>query len=239
MNILFDIGHPAHVHLFKNFIKYLTSTGHDVTVVTRKKDITEKLLEHYNISFYSLSRPRKTKFGMMLELIERDIKILKLHNEYRFDVAFGTSVSIGHLTLLKGVPSFNFNEDDDETVPLFVRISYPFNTAIINPDVLKTDKYKAKRIFHNSYHELAYLHPDNFIPDETVLDKYSLRKGKYIIIRKSALEAHHDKGAMGLNDDIWDRLIELCSDYQIVYSIEGKKSHDIEALGHASSFSIR
>ena len=238
MNILFDIGHPAHVHLFKNFIKFLTEQGHNITVVTRKKDITEKLLEHYKIPFKSLSTPKKTKIGMMFELLERDFKILRLHKEKKFDVAFGTSVSIGHLTLLKKVPSYNFNEDDDETVPLFVKISYPFNTGIINPAVIKSDKYTEKRIYHDSYHELAYLHPDNFTPDVSVLKKYSLKKGEYVIIRKSALSAHHDDCANGLSKNIWEKVVKLCSKYQIISSIEGVSSHTIDPwdMHHVLSF---
>ena len=228
MNILFDIGHPAHVHLFKNFIQYLKAQNHDITIVSREKDITNILLDHLGFSYVSLSRPRKTKIGMFVELIERDLKIFRLHRIKNFDIAFGTSVSIGHLTLLKKVPSYNFNEDDDETVPLFVKVSYPFNTAVINPDTIRAKKYLEKRIYHDSYHELAYLHPNNFKPDDSVLIKYGLYSNKYIIIRKSALSAHHDDNAKGLNSDVWEKVIELCNQFQVILSFEGRTTHEIE-----------
>ena len=42
---LFHLGHPAHFHLFKNPIKSLTADGHKVSIVIKKKDILESLLQ--------------------------------------------------------------------------------------------------------------------------------------------------------------------------------------------------
>lgn len=39
-----DIGHPAQVHLFKNFYRVLREEGHGVVVYARDKDCTLKLL---------------------------------------------------------------------------------------------------------------------------------------------------------------------------------------------------
>ena len=47
MNILFDIGHPAHVHLFKNAIWKLEAKGHKVAITSREKDVTTSLLDYY------------------------------------------------------------------------------------------------------------------------------------------------------------------------------------------------
>ena len=131
MNLLFDIGHPAHVHLFRNFIHYLKGNGHHITVVTRQKDITNVLLDYYQIPYLCISKPGSGLLGMSLELLERDVKILQLYQAHPFDASFGTSVSIGHFTFLKGTKSYSFNEDDDDIVPLYALISYPFCTKII------------------------------------------------------------------------------------------------------------
>ena len=40
MRVLFDMGHPAHVHLFKNIIKKLTADGHEVKITARDKEVT-------------------------------------------------------------------------------------------------------------------------------------------------------------------------------------------------------
>ena len=229
MNILFDIGHPAHVHLFKNFITYLKNNNYYIKVVSRKKDVLLSLLNYYNIKNISLSRPGKYLLGMSIEAFVRDLKIFGLQRKYKFDFAFGTSVSIGHLSFIsKKVKSYNFNEDDDRIVPLYAYISYPFSTNIINPTCLKYTRWKNKRILHNSYHELAYLHPNNFTPDTSILQKYNLEPHKFIIIRHSALDAHHDKGAKGLRGKVWNNIEKLIQDYPKVVSKENEKSHQID-----------
>jgi predicted glycosyltransferase len=39
LRVLIDIGHPAHVHFFKNTIWNLEKKGHKVMVVSRDKDV--------------------------------------------------------------------------------------------------------------------------------------------------------------------------------------------------------
>jgi hypothetical protein len=39
MKVLIDIGHPAHVHFFRNAIRELESKGHAVKVTARDKEV--------------------------------------------------------------------------------------------------------------------------------------------------------------------------------------------------------
>ena len=227
MNILFDIGHPAHVHLCKNFIAYLNRTGHTVVVVTRNKDITNRLLEHYGIPFLCLSSPGQSFTGMFFELVRRDLQIWKLHQQHQFDIAFGTSVSNAHLSSISHVRSFTFNEDDDRVVPLFTYLTYPFTTTILNPDCIRSTQWAAKRVFYPSYHELAYLHPGNFTPDSHVIEKYGLEARKYVIFRCSALKAHHDVGAKGISTGLQETIHSVLAEYRIVTSKEGDPTSQI------------
>ncbi|MCP4401782.1 MAG: hypothetical protein GY801_31340 [bacterium] len=222
MNILFDIGHPAHVHLCKHFIVYLIQAGHTVVVVTRDKDITNCLLDHYKIPFLCLSSPGRGFTSMFRELVRRDMQIWKLHQQHQFDAVFGTSVSGAHLAAISQVRSFTFNEDDDKVVPLFTYVTYPFTTTIFNPDCIHFTKWAAKRVFYPSYHELAYLHPNQFTPDKTVLEKYGLEARKYVMLRCSALKAHHDVGVKGLSRTLQEAILPLLSGYQVVTSKEGE-----------------
>lgn len=228
MNILFDIGHPAHVHLFKNFILYLKNNDHNIYIATRNKDVTNTLLKYYNLNYTSLTNPATGLFSMLGELIKRDYLILKKHKKYNFDISFGTSVSIGHLSLFTKVKSYNFCEDDDSVIPIQAMISYPFNTGVIIPECLRYTKWRSKRIKYNSYHELAYLHPNNFTPNIEILNKYNLAPLEYIIIRNSALKAHHDINVKGLKGNVWERVYKIISNYHLVYSKENEKSHQIE-----------
>ncbi len=227
MNILFDIGHPAHVHLLKNFIFFLKSENHNAKVVTRNKDVTNNLLAHYGINFTSITDPHNGILGMLLELIKRDYAIFRLHRAHNFALAYGTSVSIAHLSAISKVKSYSFNEDDDPVVPIYAFLTYPFSTKIINPSCISFRKWQHKRVLYPSYHELAYLHPNNFSPNKNVLDKYGLKEKEFIIARFSAFQAHHDVGAKGISSGLWRKIENLCSDYQIVTSLEGAKSHKV------------
>ena len=51
MNILVDIGHPAHVHFFKNFIWEMQKRNHKLFINTVNKDVTLDLLEKYNFKY--------------------------------------------------------------------------------------------------------------------------------------------------------------------------------------------
>ena len=46
MNILIDIGHPAHVHLFKNFAWDMQNNGHKILFTCREKEFEIDLLKH-------------------------------------------------------------------------------------------------------------------------------------------------------------------------------------------------
>jgi hypothetical protein len=230
MNILFDINHPAQVHFFKHFIKYFKNNHHRVIITTREKDITSVLMKDLGWDFISLSRCRKSYVGMLYELLIRDIKIFLLHFKYKFDLAFGSSISIAHLSFLTNVKSYNFTEDDDCIVPFYKWLTYPFTTKIINPTCLKYSGFVNKRIFHNSYQKLAYLHPDIFKPDINIINKYNLKPHQYVVVRLSALLAHHDAGAKGINVGMVDKLTKVLKGYEIVYSRENDKRHMIDPL---------
>jgi predicted glycosyltransferase len=45
MKLLIDIGHPAHVHVFKNAIRELRKKGHEITIVTEDTVVANGILE--------------------------------------------------------------------------------------------------------------------------------------------------------------------------------------------------
>jgi predicted glycosyltransferase len=228
MRVLFDINHPAHVHLFRNFIRYLLGEKHLVLITAREKDVTNQLLDYYGFEYISLSKPKQGIHNLLFELMKRDVKIFNLHRKHRFDVAFGTSVSISHLSAVTNAKSYAFNEDDDAVVPMYTHITYPFCTKIINPSCLRYKKWTHKRILHDSYHELSYLHPNNFTPSRDVLNKYSLREREYVIIRLSALRAHHDIRARGISLELLKKIEEAVSRYAVIRTVENHQTHKID-----------
>lgn len=238
MRILVDIGHAAHVHLFRNLIKKLEGRGHQVTVVSRNKPYVLALLSHYQIDNDCLSDPGKGLFGLFSEWLRRTYLIMKLHRRTRFDLSIGTSVSISYLTLFFGVKSINVQEDDDNVIPLHVALAYPFASIIMNPKCLRYRFFGNKRYIHNSLHEMAYLAPENFQREPAVVQKYGLEPYNYILIRKVSLSAHHDIGAQGLSDihvsvvsDVYPSVPTVSSDELKRNEVDFQDMHQI--LAHA------
>ncbi|WP_434049446.1 DUF354 domain-containing protein [Marinobacter salarius] len=224
MRVLVDIGHAAHVHLFRNLIKRLENSGHHVTVVSRNKPYVLALLSHYQIDNDCLSDPGKGLLGLFFEWLRRTRLIIKLHRRTGFDVAIGTSVSISYLTLFFGVKSINVQEDDDSVIPLHVALAYPFSSLIMNPKCLQYRFFKNKRYIHGSLHEMAYLAPEDFQRETAVVQKYGLEPYNYILIRKVSLSAHHDIGAQGLSNNHVSFVNDVYPSVPTVSSDELKKS---------------
>lgn len=219
MNILFDLGHAAHVHLFRAMIQQLQQQGHQITVVSRDKPHVIELLDSYQITHQCLSRPGKGLLGLFVEWVNRTWQIVRLHQRQQFDLAIGTSVSISYLSLFGNVISINVQEDDDAVVPLHVLLAYPFSSYIVNPAMLQFDRFSQKRLLHQSLHEMAYLSAAVFEPDVQVLTKYQLRPFQYLIVRKVKLDAHHDAGQSGLTTEHLTA-VTAATDWPIIYSNE-------------------
>ena len=56
MKILIDIIHPANVHYFKHFIFEMRSKEHEIIITARDKDVSHKLLQAYNLEYYSTGK---------------------------------------------------------------------------------------------------------------------------------------------------------------------------------------
>ena len=53
---MIEIGHPAHVHHFKNMIWNLENHGHEVKIASKDKDIALYLLNAYRFQYEILGR---------------------------------------------------------------------------------------------------------------------------------------------------------------------------------------
>jgi predicted glycosyltransferase len=212
MRYLFYLGHPAHFHLFREVIPMLKNAGHEIKVLIKKKDVLEQLLKDSGWDYTNIMEGDRgdSKLEIAWGLLKRDYAILKIASKYKPDLMAGTSTELGQVGRLLGIPSFNINEDDAAAVPLFAKMGYPFATRILAPDCCDCGKWNYKKIPHNSYHELAYLHPNYFRPDESIMKKYGLGN-KYFILRFAQLNAHHDKGRKGITPEIAERIISLLS----------------------------
>jgi predicted glycosyltransferase len=220
MKVLFHLGHPAHFHLFKNVIDKLKHLDHKILIVIKKKDVLEELLKSSNFEYFNiLPNGRKDgKFNILIGQLIQNYKIYRICKQFKPDLLIGTSVAISHVGKLLKIPSINVNEDDAEVVPLYAKLAYPWAYCIISPKVCSVGKWEYKKINYEGYHELAYLHPNNFTPNINIVRSYNINtEEKYFIIRFAKLNAHHDNSAIGINKIIARKIINKLNDFGNIY----------------------
>ena len=201
MKIMIDIGHPAHVHFYKNTIWALESKGHEVMVTARDKEVCVELLKAYNIPHIVLTKMGHGKISLMKEWLIRDYKLLMLSREFKPDVLTGIlNPSVAHVSKILGKKAIIFN--DTEHATFVENITYPFADVICTPSCFNKDIGK-KQIRYNGYHELAYLHSNYFTPNPAVLDELGLTEDDtFIILRFVSWNASHDIGQSGIQNKI-------------------------------------
>lgn len=229
MKILIDIGHPAHVHLFRNAIQSWSHHGHEVTLTTREKDITTQLLDRYNLPYKIVSKARSGTSGLALEFIEHTLGVLKVAREQRCQLLLGTSVSISPVARLTHARAVVFNEDDAEVVRAFSFLAYRQADLIVTPDCLK-ENHGNRHVKYPGYHELAYLHPNVFTPNPYILSKLGVKANEpYFIVRFVSLRAAHDINEKGINTKTQLRLVDFLSKRGRVFiTSEGSLTKELE-----------
>jgi len=199
MKILIDILHPAHVHVFRNAIKDLQSHGHEIVVVARKKDVAIKLLENYDIQHQVLSSLGKSKIQLAGELIARTWKLYQLCRKSKPDLLIGCmGPSISIVGKLLNIPTIVFyNNESAKLVNSFVNKLATYYVTSSSYE----EKCGKNHLTHQSYHELAYLHPNKFTPDESILRELRIKQ-PFFIVRLVSFASSHDFGVKGLAEPL-------------------------------------
>ncbi len=201
MRVLVDIGHPAHVHFFKNTIWSLEKKGHQVMVVSRDKDVVIELLNAYGIPHTILSKVKPGKSNLLEEWFIREFKTLKIAQQFDPDLIMGIlSPVVAQIAWITRKKSIIFN--DTEHAVLAQKLTYPFCDIICTPSCYLKNEGR-KQIRYSGYHELAYLHPSYFTPRPEVLKDLGVQEGEpFTILRFVSWGAHHDVGQHGIKNKI-------------------------------------
>ena len=219
MNILIQLSHPAHFHLYKNVAQNLMKDGHKVFILIKTKDILEDLLKQSGLPYYNILKEahRKSKLGMLWDMLVRDWRILRFVKKHKIDLLTGSTVEVAQVGWLTRKYRVNTGEDDMNVVPLFPKMAGPFMGTILSPRVCNNYSLEPYSVKYESYHELAYLHPNHFEADKKVVEKYFSADTPYFIMRFSSLNAYHDAGIQGINTEIAQHLIDILKPYGRVY----------------------
>ena len=216
MNILFSINHPAHVHFFRNSIEILKKRNHKIWVTARDKEMTIPLLKHYNIDFIVLSKKRRGYLNYVKEYFSHQYKLFNILRDKRIRLVLSIGGIFSCLSAWSlGIPSIEFTDTEDAWLQHF--LTYPFLTILYTPSCYSSYMGK-KQVRYQGYHELAYLHPKYFKPDNSVLKNMGLKRNeKYVLFRFVSWDATHDIGQGGLSLQKKRELIRELSQSATVY----------------------
>ncbi len=220
MNILIQLSHPAHFHLYKNVARNLMDDGHHVFILIKTKDILEDLLKKSDLPYYNILKVahRKSKFGVLLDMLVRDWRIMCFSLKNQVHLLTGSTPEVAQVGWLLHKNAVNCGEDDMPVVPAWEKVGGPFVDAYLCPDVCFNRKIEKKTVHYPSYHELAYLHSNHFAPDAAMVEQYGINPhAPYFIMRFSNLNAHHDNGIKGINTEIAQHLIDLLKPHGQIY----------------------
>ena len=218
MKILIDIGHPAHVHYFRNLADIFIKKGAEVLFTTRDKEVAINLLDHYGFDYVNFGKPFKSKLGKIWGLFWFTWRLLLVALKFKPDIYLNATQYSAQVAWLLRKPhisledTFNFEQ---------VRLYLPFTSAVLTGSYMHPDLGK-KEIHYSGYQELAYLHPKRFTSDPKIFATLGLAAGeKYVVLRFISWNASHDFGSMRMSSEQKKELIDEIGNYaKIIISSE-------------------
>ena len=208
MNILIDIGHPGHVHLFKYVAANLKEHGHHLYFSVRDIPVAKRLMSKYGMEYFDLGRKSDSIFGKAITVLNQDCELLRFVKKHRIDIGLSSGVVLPHVSRITKMKSFMFDDDDDEAEPFVVKYGHPLTDVVFTPEVIK--RVTSKAVYYKGTHEMAYLHPNWFEPDRSVLKRAGLEEDeRFFIMRFVAMKGHHDVGQRGLSMEQKQVLVDL------------------------------
>ncbi len=201
MKIVFDLNHPAHVHKLKNIIWDLEKKGHDILITASDKDLTYFLLDKYGFDYKKVGSYGSSFMDKLVNIPILDYKMYEITKEFHPDVFVGiSSIRAAHVSRL--LHRISITLDDTEHAVEGRMLYKPFTNVILTPSSFLSNLGQKQKKF-NGYFELAYLHPQFFKPNKSVLEDLGLSKNEhFIILRFVSFTAIHDIGQNGIKNKL-------------------------------------
>jgi len=222
LKIFIDIGHPAHVHYFRNFIKIMEQNGHEFCITARDKEVAHSLLSHYKIAYFNRGKRYSGFFMKFINIFIADFIILKYAFRFKPDIFLSfVSPYAAHVSKILRKPHIVF--DDTEHAKLGHMLYIPFSDVILTPSCYYKQLGK-KQIWFSGYMELCYLYPNYITNLKSGYEILHLNSDvKYVILRFVSWGANHDLGQKGISEKNKIKIVEkLKEKFRVFISSESK-----------------
>lgn len=232
MNILFDIAHPADVHLFRHVRTKLISNGHNVIFMARDKDVVIELLNDYKIPYILGTKAQTGVLKLSFEIIAWFFKAFSIIKKNKINLAVSlSSPSTAWAAKFNRIPHIMFN--DTETGVAQLIMARPATQHIYTPESLLSN-WGPKQVRYKGIHDLAYLRPEYFTPIPLDLKNHTKKStsnppAPYAIIRFVSWGASHDRGMKKTTNEFKYKICEMISQKMDIYiSAEGDLPEKLE-----------
>lgn len=217
MNVLIDIGHPAHVHMFRCFAHEMIKRGHKVLFTIRDKEFEKNLLGAEGLPYVNLGRKRAGKISRVLFNLQCVCKVWRIARQFKADVFLSHgSIVAAHVARMLGKPAIAFEDTFNMEQ---VRMYLPFTSVVLTSDY-EHPIHDAKVLKYPGYNELLYLHPHRFTPmkREEVCRLLGIEpEERYVLMRFVSWHATHDKGHKGVSFENKRAAVQQMSRYARVF----------------------
>jgi len=213
LRVLVDIGHPAHVHLFKHVIWKIEALGGRTCITTRQKDVTTELLDAYGFEYHLVGHYHRL-IDKILSLIKTNYKLLGIARQFNPHV-FVTVGSVHAAQVAWIMDRIYLTFVDTEGSMMEGYLTRPFATRIYTPMAFRKSLGR-KQVYYDGYHEMTYLLPEYFTPNPSVLSNYGLSPDDtFFIVRMVAWTATHDWQQYGISN--LDSIVKHLENYGKVF----------------------
>ena len=134
MKILIGIGHPKHVHFWRNILIELGKRGHETKLVIRDKDVISTLLNYYKIDYELLGKNHKGLIKKGSGLLDSIVKLIIISIKFKPDLYMG-GADLGPTSRIFRKPNIFIHDTEHSTIENY--IIYFFSDVICTPAFFK------------------------------------------------------------------------------------------------------
>jgi predicted glycosyltransferase len=232
-NIAIFINTPAQLHFYKNIADRLVGNGNKLKILFRKYGETLELAKELDFEPVVFSTNAESKYGKVASLPFDVIRAYRYLKAFKPDVVTGFGVYDAYTSFLLRSNCIVFNDSEPRSNPLTYSMQFkvfmPFVDVLLTPESFQQN-LGAKHLRVASYKELAYLHPNYYMPKDDIFDLLRISRGEdYVLLRFNSFDAVHDIGIKGFTREDKIELVRKLGRYAHVFvSSERKVPREIK-----------
>jgi len=173
--------HPHHMDFFENLHNELLDRGHKVLCLVRYDELNKKYLQGSNIKYSFYGSNQESCLPDLISKYRNQFSLVRKLIAFRPDLVFSVnSVPYSPFNSIFNIYSVAFldrklQKNDEKKI-------FSYADKIVTPDCYPFDVPSEKQLSHPSYHPFAYLHPNGFKSDPTVLDSLEVKSKDYVFV---------------------------------------------------------